>query len=80
METNLRMFIAGDCAETYHLIYVETSIALEPPHRQGRVAGENMRQCLFAGTAGTSIFKVFDLRWEGQALRRSSRNEGINYV
>ncbi len=66
METKLPdIYIAGDCAETYHrVLNRNTYLPLgTTAHKQGRVAAENAlggtRE--FAGSLGTQVVKVFNL-------------------
>lgn len=66
MESNLPdVYVAGDCAETYHRI-LNRNIYLPlgtTAHKQGRVAAENAMggNREFAGSLGTQVVKVFDL-------------------
>jgi NADPH-dependent 2,4-dienoyl-CoA reductase/sulfur reductase-like enzyme len=57
------VYVAGDCAVTYHRLLGETYLPLgTTAHKQGRVAGENAAGgCReFAGSLGTQVVKVFD--------------------
>jgi NADPH-dependent 2,4-dienoyl-CoA reductase/sulfur reductase-like enzyme len=66
MESNQPdVYVAGDCAETYHRI-LNRNIYLPlgtTAHKQGRVAAENAMggNREFAGSLGTQVVKVFDL-------------------
>ena len=66
MKSNLPdVYVAGDCAETYHRI-LNRKIYLPlgtTAHKQGRVAAENAMggNREFAGSLGTQVVKVFDL-------------------
>ncbi len=74
METNVPdIYAAGDCVETWHRILERpTYLPLgTTAHKQGRVAGENAvgGHCIFQGSLGTQVVKVFDLAVAGTGLR-----------
>lgn len=67
------IWAAGDCVQTWHRIlqrhdYLPLGTTA---HKQGRVAGENMRggQREFQGSLGTQVVKVFDQVAAGTGLR-----------
>lgn len=66
------IWAAGDCVETWHHL-LEANVYMPlgtTAHKQGRVAGENMRggHCEFKGTLGTQAVKVFDRVAAGTGL------------
>jgi NADPH-dependent 2,4-dienoyl-CoA reductase/sulfur reductase-like enzyme len=76
---DLRIYAAGDCAETYHrLLGRHAYLPLgSTAHKQGRVAGENAvgGQAAFGGTLGTQVVKVFDLVAARTGLRDDEARE-----
>jgi NADPH-dependent 2,4-dienoyl-CoA reductase/sulfur reductase-like enzyme len=86
METNVPdIYAAGDCAEVYHLI-LKRNVYLPlgtTANKQGRVAGENIAggNIDFAGVAGTSVFKAFDIEVGRTGVtEKEARVEGLDYV
>nr|MBP7323354.1 FAD-dependent oxidoreductase [Deltaproteobacteria bacterium] len=80
-----RIWAAGDCAESFHLISRQpVYIALGTiANRQGRVAGINLGggQARFPGVLGTAISKVFDIEFARTGLQeREVRELGLEYV
>lgn len=74
MRTNLDdVYAAGDCVETWHrVLNAYTWLPLgTTSHKQGRVAGENAigGDCVFQGSLGTQVVKVFDLAAARTGLR-----------
>jgi NADPH-dependent 2,4-dienoyl-CoA reductase/sulfur reductase-like enzyme len=84
METNVPdVLAAGDCVETWHrLLEQPTYLPLgTTAHKQGRIAGENAigGECLFVGTLGTQVVKVFDLAIARTGLRdHEARTAGFD--
>ncbi len=82
------IYAAGDCAETYHqLLGYNSYLPLGTvANKQGRLLGENLysaAQKPFAGAAGTSITRVFELGLartglsEEEAIREGYRVDSI---
>ncbi|HVU61253.1 MAG TPA: FAD-dependent oxidoreductase [Mycobacteriales bacterium] len=58
------VYAAGDCVATHHRLLGLTYLPLgTTAHKQGRVAGENAvgGSCVYTGSLGTQVVKVFDL-------------------
>lgn len=86
METSAeRIYAAGDCAETTHLITGKKAwVPLgSTANKQGRVAGSNLcgGNAIFPGVMGTAIFKVFDFNVAKTGLSmREAEKEGFRPI
>lgn len=83
--SNSRMYAAGDCAETFHLITKKPFLPLlgTVAFRQGRVAGVNAAGGLawYHGALGSTVLRVFGVEVGFTGLTASQAvEEGFNVV